>query len=246
MRASGFISVDQASARLALAPHPWPRGSQSVQRVLVGGTKRIIPYAPYFTTHPEAPEWGDFTPRPMRIAKANQVNAAFNWAVRCKCIAENPLRGVSYAEAKRRPCLDDATFQQMVEAAGEHFGRVLWFLRLTGMALADVCKLKWPQIDFERSKVVYTKRYTANGTKRRVRLDELVFNDAAMFYGGEGLSSIRVYLRSSTWLLVARIHWPGAEAAVKIIHDRESPHAAQFGDRRGQRALKRVTRGAGL
>ncbi len=57
------------------------------------------------------------------------------------------------------------------------------------------------------------------------RLDELV-NSAVMFYGRrpdglDGLSSIRIYLRSSTWLFVARVHWPGAEAMVDVLADNE-------------------------
>src|SRR5256885_14580623 len=36
----------------------------------------------------------------------------------------------------------------------------------------------------------------------RGQLAELVFDGAAMFYGRDGLSSIRVYLRSSTRLVV--------------------------------------------
>jgi len=53
------------------------------------------------------------------------------------------------------------------------------------------------------------------------QLAELTFDSAVLFHGREGLTSIRLYLRSSTRFLVARIHWVGAEARVEMLADNE-------------------------
>src|SRR5262245_38613849 len=53
----------------------------------------------------------------------------------------------------------------------------------------------------------------------RSRLQNLAFDAGVVFHGRDGLSSIRVYLRSSSRFLVARIHWVGAEAQVEILAD---------------------------
>jgi len=54
-----------------------------------------------------------------------------------------------------------------------------------------------------------------------------------MFFGREGLSSIRIYLRSSERLFVARIHWPGAKATVDILTDYELTPGCKAWERRG-------------
>ena len=53
------------------------------------------------------------------------------------------------------------------------------------------------------------------------QLAELTFDSAVLFHGRDGLSSIRLYLRSSTRFLVARIHWVGAETQVEVLADNE-------------------------
>jgi hypothetical protein len=61
--------------------------------------------------------------------------------------------------------------------------------------------------------------------QRRVRLlaagqlAELSFDSAVMFHGREGLSSIRLYLRSSARFVVARIYWVGAGTRVDVLAD---------------------------
>jgi hypothetical protein len=53
------------------------------------------------------------------------------------------------------------------------------------------------------------------------RLSELTFDSAVLFHGRNGLSSIRLYLRSSERFLVARITWVGAKTRVEILADCE-------------------------
>src|SRR5262249_56813844 len=51
--------------------------------------------------------------------------------------------------------------------------------------------------------------YTRNDVARRIRngmVNKLTFQDAVIFHGRAGFSSIRVYLRSSTRFTVIRIH----------------------------------------
>lgn len=53
------------------------------------------------------------------------------------------------------------------------------------------------------------------------RLADLTFDSGVLFHGREGLSSIRLYLRSSARFLVARIHWVEAETRVEMLADIE-------------------------
>ena len=70
--------------------------------------------------------------------------------------------------------------------------------------------------------------------RARGRLNELVFDSGVMFFGLEGLSSIRIYLRSSARFFVARIHWPGAEAVVEILTDSELGLSQRAWETRGK------------
>src|SRR5262249_2880757 len=70
--------------------------------------------------------------------------------------------------------------------------------------------------------------------RARGRLNGLAFDSAGRCFAREGLSSIRIYLRSSERFFVARIHWPGAEAAVEILHDRELTPGCKAWERRGR------------
>jgi hypothetical protein len=64
--------------------------------------------------------------------------------------------------------------------------------------------------------------------ERRVRLlaagqlAELTFDSAVLFHNRDGLSSIRLYLRSSARFLVARIHWVEGETRVEMLADPEN------------------------
>ena len=53
------------------------------------------------------------------------------------------------------------------------------------------------------------------------QLAELTFDSAVLFHGREGLTSIRLYLRSSARFLVARIHWVEGATRVEMLADNE-------------------------
>ena len=58
------------------------------------------------------------------------------------------------------------------------------------------------------------------------QLAELTFDSAVMFHGRDGLSSIRLYLRSSARFVVTRIHWAAGETRVEMLADNERCGAA--------------------
>jgi len=68
--------------------------------------------------------------------------------------------------------------------------------------------------------------YTRNDVARRIRngmVNKLTFQDAVIFHGRAGFSSIRVYLRSSTRFTVIRIHFVGGRLAAEFDCDGPSP-----------------------
>ena len=52
---------------------------------------------------------------------------------------------------------------------------------------------------------------------RRGLVEKLTFQDAVIFHGRSGFSSIRVYLRSSTRFTVIRIHFIEERLAAEIL-----------------------------
>ncbi len=99
-----------------------------------------------------------------RKAKANQVNACFNWAAKQGRIDRNPFAGVNYAEAERRPCLDDGTLDTMALHANKRFERAVRFLRLTGCRLSELCRLVWANVDLPRQTVMLAEHKSKKKT----------------------------------------------------------------------------------
>jgi hypothetical protein len=85
-----------------------------------------------------------------------------------------------------------------------------------------------PQID-----EVWQPNYGCNDQARQHRdlllatdrLAQLTFDSAVIFHGRQGLSSIRLYLRSSARLLIVRIKWVEGETRVEVLANlaRQSP-----------------------
>ena len=81
--------------------------------------------------------------------------------------------------------------------------------------------------DLVAPRLGWQPKYQCNDISRRRRdfhlaknrLTELTFDAAVLFHGREGLSSIRLYLRSSARFLVARISWVVAETVVEVLAD---------------------------
>lgn len=101
-----------------------------------------------------------------RKAKANQINAALNWAANGRRITENPCRSVRYAEAERRPCLADKDFHKIVLQADKHFERLLWLVRLLGCRRETGCVIAWTEIQWERKCIVTCNHKTYKKTRK--------------------------------------------------------------------------------
>lgn len=101
-----------------------------------------------------------------RRAKANEIRAAFAWALDGERILKNPFARVRYAEAVRRPDLPDATLETICNLANKRFERSARFLRLTGVRLSELCRATWREIDFERSLWTIRKHKSLRYTKK--------------------------------------------------------------------------------
>lgn len=93
------------------------------------------------------PKWKSSS---TRKAKANQINAAFNWSAKRRTIQHNPFSGVNYAEADPREPMPDEVLTRIMQKANKPFERVLVFLRLTGCRLSDLFRLRWEHVDWEK------------------------------------------------------------------------------------------------
>ncbi len=104
-------------------------------------------------------DWIEDNPRwkssSTRKAKANALNAVFNWAKKTKRIVSNPFEGITYEEAEPRPCMPDAVFAQVVTSANKPFDEAYTFLRLEGVRLGDMAGLEWQDIDWEKATATY-------------------------------------------------------------------------------------------
>ena len=85
-----------------------------------------------------------------RRQKANEIRAAFAWAVNQERIERNPFARVRYAEAERRPDLPDEALEVVARMGTKHFERAVRFLRLTGCRLSELCRAQWEDFDLER------------------------------------------------------------------------------------------------
>lgn len=84
-----------------------------------------------------------------RRAKANAVNACFNWALQQERIERNPFARVRYAEAERRQEMPDETLDRIATLASKPFEYVVRFLRLTGCRLSELCGATWCDVDLD-------------------------------------------------------------------------------------------------
>jgi len=101
-----------------------------------------------------------------RKARANIVNACFNWSVREGRIPSNPFRGVNYPEADPRPCFEDGAFEAFLRAANKRLERAGRFLRYTSCRLSDLCRATWPDVDPERGIIVLNHHKSRNKTRK--------------------------------------------------------------------------------
>jgi integrase len=101
-----------------------------------------------------------------RRTMACRIHACFNWAATQKRIAENPFAGVTYEDAEPRPVLPDADLADVLEHANERFFEAVWFLRLEGCRLSDLCRMDWPNVDWDRGVVTLDRHKAKRKTKK--------------------------------------------------------------------------------
>lgn len=119
-------------------------------------------------------DWIESHPRwkstSTRKAKANIVNACFNWAVRGKRIQSNPFDSVRYAEAEPRSPMPDEVFAKIMAAANKRFERAVTFLRLTGCRLSGMFRLEVENIEWDRRFAILPKHKSRKKTGRPGRI----------------------------------------------------------------------------
>lgn len=103
-----------------------------------------------------------------RKAKANQINALFNWAVKGKRIKDNPFSGITYEEAEKRVPLVDDFLEELTQVANKSFDELAWYLRLVGRRLGEVCDMDWENIDWKKM----TVRVVKFKGRKRIRKDQ--------------------------------------------------------------------------
>jgi integrase len=122
-------------------------------------------------------DWIEGLPRlkssATRKAYADQINAAFNWAVDGRRIAENPFRSVGYPESEPRACMPDDALEKIESLSNGPFETALRFLRLTGCRLGELCNATWPEFDLDRGLWTIQKHKT-RGTSRKAKMVALV------------------------------------------------------------------------
>jgi integrase len=89
-----------------------------------------------------------------RKAKANQINAALNWAKKEERIDRNPFEGVTYSEAPPRPPLEDVCLDKILCSANKRFERFCLFLRLTGLRLSSAAAVEWDHVFWDLRGIV--------------------------------------------------------------------------------------------
>lgn len=115
-------------------------------------------------------DWIEGNPRwktsATRKSKANQINAAFNWAAGQGRIDRNPFAGVKYDESEPRQPMQDVDFTRVASLGNKAFERAVRFLRYTGLRLSELCGLDWSDVDFERRIITIRKHKARKRTKK--------------------------------------------------------------------------------
>ncbi len=101
--------------------------------------------------------------------KANvksMVMRAFNWAVECRLIRENPFRGFKLKGLEKIPGREirPEEFQAVLRHTDMPFRQFLIALKLTGARPSELARLKWSDIDWDRGLAILTKHKTVKKT----------------------------------------------------------------------------------
>lgn len=146
---------------LALTDLCCPESLKERQRTL-GGFAAVYGALPVSEAKPyHLRDWiegnGAWQSTATRKAKANQVNAAFNWAQRDGRIGANPFKAVKYAEAQPRPPMPDSVMAAVANKANKRYERAVVFLRLTGCRLSELARIALANVHWAEAVIVLDK-----------------------------------------------------------------------------------------
>lgn len=138
-----------------------------------------------------------------RRSRSDCIRAAFNWALHQERIARNPFIGVRYSETERRPEMPDGVLGRIVQHASKPVEHALWFLRLTGARVGELCAANWPDVDF--SAAVWTihrhksKRYTGRVKVVALVEEAIELLDHVRKYQGDDEGPLFLNSRGTRW-----------------------------------------------
>ncbi len=106
------------------------------------------------------------------------LRAVFNWAVDCKLIAENPLKGLKIPKEKNphRPRVTQEEYEALLAVGDEiHplFTLALLLVHETGHRQQSVCHLRWSDIDWKRGTVSWRGEFDKGGINMETPLSDL-------------------------------------------------------------------------
>jgi integrase/recombinase XerC len=95
----------------------------------------------------------------------SSYGAFFSWCEKNEMILKNPCRLIDKLQIEKPEValITDDEFRVFLLACPDWFKSIMSFAYLTGMRPSSIEKLKWKDIDFERSRIVYTTSKGAKG-----------------------------------------------------------------------------------
>lgn len=160
--------------------------------------------------HRGKPEMFQYSAKTLRHF-VEYASHMFEWAAHRDIVPANPLKGILakqdpnglHAEFKRRirgrkTVLTDAEFQNLADSMPDYLRRAVAFARHTGMRRAEICNLRWDQIENEIAFLEAGE--DKEGDFKRVVLDETamqVLNEIEIENLANGTTPATVFLSST-------------------------------------------------
>ncbi len=107
------------------------------------------------------------------------LKALYNYAIKCKCARENPVRNVPfYREVKKEPKFLNAKEIEVLLDNSDGLYPVLYAFLKTGLRKSELINLRWENIDFQRKYITVESREdwcTKTGNTREIPIaDDLM------------------------------------------------------------------------
>jgi integrase len=194
----------------------------------------------------------------MRSGVLAAIMRLFNWAVEMRLIRENPAKGAHFREEKK-PGRDmtPQEFQAALRGSDPCYRRLLVGFRQTGARIDELCRLAWPNVDWQKGAALLHDHKTRKKTHRprRLMLSDCMLKLLRWLernpYDSAGQELRRILEAQPGRMmkvkdLVARMHAKGytyrrmfcARRALGVIHRRMAPQAITGCRHCGKRATK--------